>query len=58
MLKFCRLRILTRLSRNNFFINLRRSHNKIGILGVPFDKGQVIYFFFILSVTADMTGYN
>jgi hypothetical protein len=34
-------------------MNLRRSHNKVGVLGVPFDKGQVIYNFFILSVTSD-----
>jgi hypothetical protein len=34
-------------------MNLRRSHNKVGVLGVPFDKGQVVYNFFILSVTSD-----
>jgi len=34
-------------------MNLRRSHNKVGVLGVPFDKGQVIQNFLMLSVTSD-----
>jgi hypothetical protein len=34
-------------------MDVRRSHNKIGVLGVPFDKGQVIYNSFIPTVTSD-----
>jgi hypothetical protein len=56
MLKFCSV-ILTRLSRN-LVINLRRSHSKIGVLGVPFDKGQVIEDFFNSSVTTDRIFYT
>lgn len=47
------LRIFSRFLANHLLINLRRSHNKVGVLGVPFDKGQVISNFLTLSVTSD-----
>jgi hypothetical protein len=53
MLISSRLRIISRFSSNHLLRTLRRSHNKVGVLGVPFDKGQVIYNFLILSVTSD-----
>jgi len=47
------LRIFSQFSSNHRLMNLRRSHNKVGVLGVPFDKGQVIQNFLMLSVTSD-----
>ncbi|XP_033608705.1 arginase-1 isoform X2 [Cryptotermes secundus] len=41
MLKFSSLRIFSRFTRYRLLINLRRSHSRIGVLGVPFDKGQL-----------------
>jgi hypothetical protein len=51
MLRFSSLRNLSRYSRNYLLINLRRSHSKVGVLGVPFDKGQVMQYFFRPNVT-------
>jgi hypothetical protein len=53
MLKSSCLKTCSRFSSNRVLMNLRRSHNKVGVLGVPFDKGQVICNFFVSSVTSD-----